>query len=533
MLAVGGLLLASMGFACAAKPSGPLISLALADLGYQTLPVRYALAGDTMFTVNFVDEKHLLVTFSTRKLLKRLPDAEPDDQDRSVEAVLLELPTGQVVARTTWRLRDHGQYLFPLGHGLFLLRVRSHLALLNPMAHLPADTTAQALGKPDAFVEEPFVDLHRQFGYLAVSPGGDLLAIETTRERKGAKAAAVSGSPIAQEADEETTDHTPAVQINFFRLLTEAETGAGPGHGIKLVAQSAGVVAARSLVEIPATAEGFLRIVKESTGTWDFDYLTHDGKVKELSPFDTTCMPHPYFVSRSEFVAFGCAGSADKQSMAGFNLRGEETWISQFSNKQLFPYVASAPAAGRFALSRTISSGLYLDMDNLTPEQISGQEVTVFQNFDGRQLLKLQTTPFQRAGQNFDLSADGLAVAVIRNEHVEVYGLPGLTKKDQEAVAAAAKDVPARSEARISLGAVPSSVREGATATRAAAAGKGAAGGEPLGNEAEPAPSAQAMGGASASAAAAEPNTTVNGDETKHRTPPSLYDAEHPKPPQP
>ena len=86
--------------------------------------------------------------------------------------VLLELPTGKVLARTTWHFRDHGQYLFPIAHGRFLLRTREKLVILAPLLHL-------AVGKP--FAEEPFLEFKRKIGYVSVSPGGDLLMIETTR----------------------------------------------------------------------------------------------------------------------------------------------------------------------------------------------------------------------------------------------------------------------------------------------------------------------------------------------------------------
>ena len=63
-----------------------------------------------MFTVDFVDEKHLLLTYSTKRLLKRLPDCPAGDQDRVIDAVLLEVPSGKVLGRTSWRTHDRGQY---------------------------------------------------------------------------------------------------------------------------------------------------------------------------------------------------------------------------------------------------------------------------------------------------------------------------------------------------------------------------------------------------------------------------------------
>ena len=91
-----------------AKGPDPAARILLEPLGFQTLQTQFLLAGSSMLTVDFVDEKHLLVTYSTKRLLKRLSECPPSDQDRTIDAVLLELPGGKVLARTAWRLHDRG-----------------------------------------------------------------------------------------------------------------------------------------------------------------------------------------------------------------------------------------------------------------------------------------------------------------------------------------------------------------------------------------------------------------------------------------
>src|SRR5215469_4887546 len=114
----------------------PAVSIPLEPLGYEPLTTQFMLAGSSMLTVHFVDEQHLLLTYNSKRLLKRLPDCPPEDQDRVIEALLLELPTGKVLARTEWRVHDREQYLWNLGKGRFLLRVRGTLATFAPMATL-------------------------------------------------------------------------------------------------------------------------------------------------------------------------------------------------------------------------------------------------------------------------------------------------------------------------------------------------------------------------------------------------------------
>ena len=382
----------------AAKPPTPLLNIRLEDLGYQPVPNRYFMLGDSVLTVHFVDETHLLVTFTSRGLLTRLPDAQSSDQDQNVTAVLLELPTGKVLARTLWRERDRGQYLWALGHGRFILRNRTRLSLLDPLGNLAA-------GKP--FEEESFVELHRPVGYITVSPDHDLLSIETVPPPRPKAVAATplpsasngSGLQLKKRVEPPPTEQSE-VQINFFRLLYEPAAGKPE----RLIVQSAGIVRAPNLIDIPATADGYLDVAQESAGVYLFDFRGHGGQHLELAPFDTSCSPAPHFVSSTEFIAFGCRGSDDKVQMAGFNLHGEEPWINAFPNRRYFTSVVSASVAGRFALSGTLLTGAYVDVDNMVPEQIVAQEIEVFQNWDGRALLKLNASPFQRAGQNFDLS---------------------------------------------------------------------------------------------------------------------------------
>ncbi len=520
-LIVGSSVASSM--ALGPRANTPAISLPIAPLGFQALQPRLLAAGGSMFTLHFVDSTHLLFTFNNRGLLKRMPDATPEDDDRNVTALLLELPSGKVLARTEWRTRDREQYLWPLAHGRFLLRVRMHLTVIEPLANL---------AKEEAFREQPLLDFKRRIGYISVSPGGELLTIETVPPRHqiddggggqargaqqlqmrtqapGQAGAQAGGSPgpSAPPAVEFSSERAglPPVDLHFYRLGVEA----GAGGTERLAARSAGVLGARGLISVPATADGFLDAMKESPGVYDFDYFSHTGKKLELSPYDTTCAPRPYFVSASEFVALGCHGGSDRMMLSGFNLRGEEPWVQALSGQYIAPYLIAAPAAGRFAFSRVLVSGSYYDPDNMVPEAMNAQEVSVLQHHDGRLLLKVQASPIQRAGQNFDLSADGMAVAVLRAGNIEVYRLGPLTGQDKRAVETAQKDAPERNDAQVKLKSTPIAAGRREEDLPAMAV-------RPAGSMIEvPAPAA-----AASAPEAAEP---------ERKTPPTLYSPEHPK----
>ena len=84
-----------------ARGPEPPLRIPLENFGFQPLSPQFLLNGSSMLTLNYVDDKHLLLTFVTHRLIPRLPDEPADDQDRMVDAILLELPSAKVLARTS------------------------------------------------------------------------------------------------------------------------------------------------------------------------------------------------------------------------------------------------------------------------------------------------------------------------------------------------------------------------------------------------------------------------------------------------
>ena len=485
---VGAMLAACMMLAAAAalaRAAEPVARIPLGPLGYQTMVPEFRLAGSSMLRVDFVDADHLLITFGMRQLMARLPGDPVDDDDRTVGAVVVELPTGKVLAKTEWRLHDRGQYLWGLGHGRFLLRVRDRLTVIAPMA---------SGGAKGAFREIPLLNIERHIVALMVSANEDLLTVETTKPAASAETgeASVEAGPSGNMVihDPAQTDTAP-VQLNFYRLTS---TGAG-AEG--LLATPAGAIRARTAIELPMTTGGFLDVKEGGKDRWLFNFDAHTGPVSELAEWDTTCFPRATFVGHGEYVAFGCRGSAERQALAGFNLKGEEMWQQNFSDQHTSPSFSFAPAAGRFALGRTVVTAAVDESAPMPESVVSAQEVRVVESYDGRVLFKIDCTPVERAGENFALSADGMRLAVVRetlvhhaatkdyDEYsereaaVEVYALPALTEKDQaEVKAAEAMAPPLDAGARIDLSLERISTPMEGDAAEDAASGMSAVGGD-------------------------------------------------------
>lgn len=508
------------GTALARDPDPP-VRIPLEPLGFQTLASGFLLAGSPMLTVDFVDKDHLLITFGVRRLMKREPDPPPDDDDRTVAAVLVELPSGKVLARTEWRLHDRWQYLWNLGHGRFLLRVRDSLTILEPM---------EAANRDEALGETPILRVLRHIVAVMVSSNGDLLTVETTK------------GPVARSglgAAANNPEEPGPVQINFYRLA-ESE------H--RFLVSGAGAILARAPLVLPMTTAGFLDVLEGSKNAWMFNFDEHAGKVDELAEWNTSCFPHATFVGHAEFVAFGCRGSDDRHQLAGFNLKGEEMWQQNLLESYVSPTFAFAPTAGRFALGRTLVS---TESDSILAESlVRTQEVRVYQSYDGRQLFRIECSPVERAGQNFALSGDGLQLAVVReatvhhaatkdygaytevSTAVEVYPLPPLEDKDQAEVKKAEAQAPVDSGARIDasltrIAAPADAARDGGSGAGNPAASPAAAAQGPAGTGTAEAGTAGTVSAQTGTAQTGTANT-VEGDAeprgpSEQRTPPTLY----------
>jgi hypothetical protein len=426
-----------------ARGPEPTIRIPLETLGFLPLTNQFLLSGSSMFTVHYIDEQHLLITFTVRRLMMRLPDEPPDDQDRIVDAVLLELPSGHILARTAWRLHDHGQYLWSLGQGRFLLRLRDTLTTFAPLANL-------STGQP--FAQRPFLHSERRIVGVLLSPEFDFLIVETIERPPLIDAPPSTTSffgmtpPTPQSNDPQKSKDPAPVLISFYRLATPPEV---PD---RVVPRAAGQARSRVPGRIPATSAGYIAIVDQGHDHWAFDFNSFNGKTTELAAFDSTCRPTPAFVSRSEFIAFGCHGGQNPHTLGAFNMHAEEMWEQNLIDAYIAPTFSYAPAGGRFAFSRiSVHSGLAAS-DFLIPELLNGQSVVVYQTETGKQLLRVDLSPIQRSGQNFALSPDGLNLSVVRNNALEIYSLPPLTGQDQAAIKHAQSVIPEESDAPVTLG---------------------------------------------------------------------------------
>jgi hypothetical protein len=415
------------------RKQGPSYQLSLEALGFSGFSPSFLGSGSSMLTLHYMDSSHLLLTFSLRKLVPRVPGDPDTDEDRLVAAEVVDLPSGKIEARTEWHMHDHARYLWSLGRGRFIVRIGTVLYAMSPLANL---------GSPHPFDLSPFPNRGSGLTTILVSPDYGLVTLETVI--KDSAPAAITVGDVAQVSETHTL-------IDFYRIHGDGSP-ASP-----LVVAHAGTVQSPRALYLPLDADGYLWADERGGGHWAMSFDGYAGSSAGLGNLDSSCWPRLQWVSPSEFVALSCRGGDDRIKIASFGLDGHETWEESLGDFGA-PTFAFAPASGRFALSHVSSAGSPALVPPFggtpmpaDPADTSHQEVRVYQIASGDLLLKAECLPVIKTAENFDLAPDGSQLAVVRQGNIAIYSLPPLSKQDRADMAEIAKFAPAADDGPVSL----------------------------------------------------------------------------------
>jgi hypothetical protein len=424
-------LFVSQPAAGADRKQAPAYQVSLQSLGFPGVSAAFLNFGSSMLTVHFLDDSHLLVTFSLRKLIPRLPNDPPTDEDRLVAAEVVELPSGKVKARSEWHLHDHARYLWSLGQGRFIVRIGDGLYSIAPLANLMS---------AEPFELKPFPNRGRGLSAIFVSPDNKLVTVETAYKDKR--------ETVVTLGDVDTATGDTRTVVDFYRLHGDG-TSASP-----LVAANAGTVLAPRPLWLPVDADGYLWAQEGGRGRWAMSFNGFASKTLDLGMVDSSCEPRMQWVSPSEYLVMSCQGADDHIKVASYGLDGHETWeegLGDFGP----PTFAFAPSSGRFAVSHVSTRAPSIDNagvgGSLPPMDASRQEVRVYQMASGDLLLHVECSPVIKTAENFDLAPDGSEVAVVRDGKIVLYKLPPLSKHDREDITEVAAFAPPAGTGPVSL----------------------------------------------------------------------------------
>ncbi len=369
----------------------PVLRIPVDALGYRVPGKLYLLSGYTSSSLDFLDATHLLLTFRRPHLLTREPESVGLDQ--VVQADVLELPGGRVVAEKEWVLRDRGRYVWRLGEGRALVRIGSRLFETG-----------------DDLEMRPVFDSPSHLKLVEASPDGELLLIESERERHTPEqhrqlvlhAELIGADPPAEDVE------IRLARLDEKRLLMSAR--------------------ADQVGDLPATLNGYLGQVKTGEQHWAIRFHPFSkpqpdpGQV--VTQVDSTCAPEEKVLSEQSVLVLTCPPKHNDRFVEVYTLSGQKLWDGRWQSNFTWPAFRVSANSASVAISWLAINRPVGSQESIDDESVQTQVLTVLDAHTGALRLGLAVDPIVSAGANFALSGDGNRLAVINKGAVEIYDLP-------------------------------------------------------------------------------------------------------------
>ena len=314
--------------------------------------------------------------------------------DQAIQAEVLELPTGKVVAEDQWLMHDRDRYLWRLADNKILLRIGSYLYETDNELHL-----------------KPLYKSPTDLKAVEISPNGRLLVVQSElekhtpaeHERLTKRAALVGDRPPAED-----------VQIRMVRLDER-----------KLMLSARADVAG----ELPATVEGFFTQQKVGEDSWNVWFKRYDepqsaGKGVNVAQFESSCEPSAKVLNEQTVLILSCRPGHDDRFVAAYSLDRHKLWDGRWQSNFTWPAFRVSQNGTSVAISWLAVNHSVSATAAINDEDVQNQVLSVLDSRTGGLRLALLLKPIVSAGGNFALSADGNRLAVLNQGAIEIYDLP-------------------------------------------------------------------------------------------------------------
>ena len=411
----------------AATPNGvpdppPTKRIDVTPLGYMAPSRFYLIYRFSSTTLDFIDDDHLLFTFRHNGLIERVPDAQKDDDDQVIRALVIEVSSGKVVREAKWRMHDRQAYLWSLGNGKFMIRRRNDLFLTDSTLEL-----------------QPYFNFDTDVQSVEMSPDRKLLMIELARfaapkmETKAEGDAADKPAPtLVPDAPKAAPTLGPDAPKEPPTLGLDAPTAASTREkwtqilmyrtaDKALVAKSE----ARHPIDLPLLPDGFLDALEgKPPDRWVLRMRPFHDDPKVLGEFRSACTPTAMTLSESVVFFVGCIDGTGDHAVTALSTDGSVLWQDRWQQRYIWPTFDFASNGSRFAYGSLDVNHPIGTMDPFDETDVAAQMVGVFDTASGKLRLVKSATPILSAGHNYALSGDGQRFAILRDGSIEVYDLP-------------------------------------------------------------------------------------------------------------
>lgn len=376
----------------------PSYSIPVEPLGFSAPGPLYLGARNSMASLDFIDENHLLFTFRVPGLIHRSfkSGENPESDVRQIRGLAINISTGAVESEALWTVHDRARYLWMLKDGHFLLRDKENLNEGNDNLEL-----------------KPLLRFPGRLLRIGLDPSQQYIVSNSLEPAELPARPGVVGSPATASAtittDEQETDSTAS---NFVVRILRRESGK-----VMLVSRT------RTLVRLPINSEGYLESLRGRGDDWVLNLNYFTGGSRILGKVDSVCMPNNEFVSEKLVLATGCDSNGNIKLMA-LTTGGRILWDDLNPETSVWPaYFASANGLRiiQETLSVTHGVGPYSPLSN---DDIKGQLVRVLNSATGEIAFETPASPVLDIGGNAALSPSGRRVAVINAGAIQIFDLP-------------------------------------------------------------------------------------------------------------
>ena len=363
-------------------------------LGFFAPGAIYQGQRESLVSLDFLDEDHLLFTFHAPGLIRREGNPAAENE-RQIRAVVLALPSGAVDAEALWTLHDRGRYLWMLNDGHFLLRDQRDLHLGDASLEL----------KPSLQFQGPLL-------WLEMDPAQDLVATDSREPANTKPQAGTVPSPATASAwvtsDEVTSYANPDIVLRIVRRATGQ---------VMLVSRT------RTTVHLPINSEGLVETLRGKGHEWVLNLRYFTGGNRMIGTLDSMCAPSVEFVSNPEILVTTC-NPDNSRWMVAMSTDGKRLWNVAKPPTQIWPRLIMAPNGLRFARETLLVTHEVNTFAPLSFDDVKGQLVEVYDSITGKVQLTAPATPILDGGGNVAISPSARRVAVLDAGAIQVYELP-------------------------------------------------------------------------------------------------------------
>ncbi len=371
----------------------PAVTIPVEPLGFSAPGEFYLGMRNSLASLDFIDESHLLFTYRVPGLIHRDNTATDPSAERQIRAVVLGLPQGAVQAEAVWTLHDRKRYLWMLNNGQFLLRDRDSLQL--------GDASLQL---------KPFLHFPGPVLWVEMDPDRKYIVTGSSEPPTSALKAGDVASPASAAATLVSDDQNASPQPDLVLRILRRDSGK-----VMLVSHI------RSAVHLPINAEGYLETLRGNGKAWVVNLNHFDGGSTILGSVESVCSPQLDFVSPREFVATTCDSGGEPRLVA-MTTGGRRLWDSPGSG--VWPLLVTGADGSRIARESLMATHSVNAFSPLGTDDIKGQDVQVFDAATGKLALRAQASPVFDAGGNVAISPSGRQVAIVMAEGIQVFDLP-------------------------------------------------------------------------------------------------------------